>query len=232
MAQTGSGSKPVEMGALWSETGPAAKQGGQTHQRAALEGGHFFIGSATPAHALASGGARAAMVAGSLTGALQGRAALMRRFLSFRDFDWTLLGLLLLLCAISVLEVHSATLHTRFSNFGVRQILLDRGRRGRHVHLRENRLSPDTGLGTLGVWLRHSGFGRGAVAPRSQGAGRTPMDQVRPLARAAFRIRKAGAGSDGGALFCQPGRPEPFLEGDFQGFRACGCSYAVCYQAA
>jgi rod shape determining protein RodA len=46
----------------------------------------------------------------------------MRRILSFRDFDWTLLGLLLLLCAVSVLEVHSATLHTRFSNFGVRQI--------------------------------------------------------------------------------------------------------------
>ena len=46
----------------------------------------------------------------------------MRRILSFRDFDWTLLGFLLLLCAISVLEVHSATLHTKFSNFGVRQI--------------------------------------------------------------------------------------------------------------
>jgi penicillin-binding protein 2 len=55
MALTDSGSKPVEMGALWSETGPAAKQGSQT---AALEGGHFLIGSgsATPAHALASGG--------------------------------------------------------------------------------------------------------------------------------------------------------------------------------
>jgi rod shape determining protein RodA len=46
----------------------------------------------------------------------------MRRFMSFRDFDWTLLGLLMLLCAVSVLEVHSATLHTRFSSFGVRQI--------------------------------------------------------------------------------------------------------------
>ncbi len=46
----------------------------------------------------------------------------MRRFLSFRDFDWTLLGFLMLLCAVSVLEVHSATLHTRFSSFGVRQV--------------------------------------------------------------------------------------------------------------
>ena len=46
----------------------------------------------------------------------------MRRILSFRDFDWALLGLLLLLCSLSVLEVHSATLHTRFSSFGTRQI--------------------------------------------------------------------------------------------------------------
>jgi rod shape determining protein RodA len=46
----------------------------------------------------------------------------MRRILSFRDFDWALLGLLLLLCTLSVLEVHSATLHTRFSSFGTRQI--------------------------------------------------------------------------------------------------------------
>ena len=46
----------------------------------------------------------------------------MRRMLSFRDFDWVLLGFLLLLCAISVVEVHSTTLHTRFSSFGVRQI--------------------------------------------------------------------------------------------------------------
>ena len=46
----------------------------------------------------------------------------MRRFLSFRDFDWALLGLLLLLCAISVVEVHSSTVHTKFASFGTRQI--------------------------------------------------------------------------------------------------------------
>jgi rod shape determining protein RodA len=46
----------------------------------------------------------------------------LRRFLSFRDFDWWLLVLVLLLCAVSVVEVHSATLHTRFASFGTRQI--------------------------------------------------------------------------------------------------------------
>ncbi len=47
----------------------------------------------------------------------------IRRFLSFRDFDWALLGLVLLLCSLSVLEVHSATVHTRFASFGTKQIL-------------------------------------------------------------------------------------------------------------
>ena len=46
----------------------------------------------------------------------------LRRFLSFRDFDWALLALLLLLCSVSVVEVHSATLHTKFASFGSRQI--------------------------------------------------------------------------------------------------------------
>jgi rod shape determining protein RodA len=46
-----------------------------------------------------------------------------RRILSFRDFDWALLGVVLLLCAVSVLEIYSATLHTKFSGFHTRQIL-------------------------------------------------------------------------------------------------------------
>ncbi len=46
----------------------------------------------------------------------------LRRFLSFRDFDWALLALLLLLCSVSIIEVHSATLHTKFASFGSRQI--------------------------------------------------------------------------------------------------------------
>jgi rod shape determining protein RodA len=47
----------------------------------------------------------------------------MRRFLSFRDFDWGLLGLVLLLCTVSVLEIYSATLHTKFVGFHSRQML-------------------------------------------------------------------------------------------------------------
>jgi rod shape determining protein RodA len=47
----------------------------------------------------------------------------MRRFLSFRDFDWTLLGMVIILCAISVSEIYSATLHTKFVGYQNKQIL-------------------------------------------------------------------------------------------------------------
>jgi rod shape determining protein RodA len=47
----------------------------------------------------------------------------MRRFLSFRDFDWTLLAAVLLLCSLSVLEIYSATLHTKYVGFHTKQML-------------------------------------------------------------------------------------------------------------
>jgi rod shape determining protein RodA len=46
----------------------------------------------------------------------------MRRFLSFRDFDWTLLGMVLILCILSVLEIYTATLHTKYVGFHTKQI--------------------------------------------------------------------------------------------------------------
>jgi rod shape determining protein RodA len=46
----------------------------------------------------------------------------MRRFISFRDFDWLLLSMVLLLSAISILEIYSATLHTKFVGFQTKQV--------------------------------------------------------------------------------------------------------------
>ncbi|WP_263383714.1 rod shape-determining protein RodA [Granulicella arctica] len=46
----------------------------------------------------------------------------MARLSSFRDFDWPLLGMVLLLSIISVLEIKSATLHTKFHGFDHKQI--------------------------------------------------------------------------------------------------------------
>ena len=42
--------------------------------------------------------------------------------MSFRDFDWTLFGMVALLCAISVLEIYSATLHTKYLGFHTKQV--------------------------------------------------------------------------------------------------------------
>ncbi len=47
----------------------------------------------------------------------------MRRFMTFRDFDWALLGMVCLLCAVSVLEIYSATLHTKYTGFHTKQML-------------------------------------------------------------------------------------------------------------
>jgi len=46
----------------------------------------------------------------------------MRRFLSYREFDWTLLAMILALCTVSVFEIYSATLHTKFVGFHTKQI--------------------------------------------------------------------------------------------------------------
>ena len=47
----------------------------------------------------------------------------MQRFSTFRDFDWPLLSLIGLLSLASVLEIKSATLHTKFHGFDHKQIL-------------------------------------------------------------------------------------------------------------
>jgi rod shape determining protein RodA len=46
----------------------------------------------------------------------------MVRLSSYRDFDWVLLGFVVLLSVISVLEIKSATLHTKFHGFDQKQI--------------------------------------------------------------------------------------------------------------
>ena len=46
----------------------------------------------------------------------------MSRYVRFRDFDWVLLGLTLLICALGVTEIYSATLNTKFEGIHVKQI--------------------------------------------------------------------------------------------------------------
>ncbi len=46
----------------------------------------------------------------------------MRRFVSIRDFDWLLLGFVLLICALGTLEIYSTTITSKFSGMHIRQI--------------------------------------------------------------------------------------------------------------
>src|SRR5437667_5611559 len=45
----------------------------------------------------------------------------MSRYISFHDFDWVLLIFVLLICGLGVMEIHSATEHTKFAGAHVKQ---------------------------------------------------------------------------------------------------------------
>jgi rod shape determining protein RodA len=47
----------------------------------------------------------------------------MTRLSSYRDFDWVLLGFVMVLSVISVFEIKSATLHTKFHGFEQKQVI-------------------------------------------------------------------------------------------------------------
>ena len=46
----------------------------------------------------------------------------MKRYISFRDFDWLLLGFVLVICAVGVLQIYSATVGTKFAGAHIRQV--------------------------------------------------------------------------------------------------------------
>jgi rod shape determining protein RodA len=46
----------------------------------------------------------------------------LSRYIRFRDFDWLLLGLVLLICTLGIVEIYSATLNTKFEGIHVKQI--------------------------------------------------------------------------------------------------------------
>src|ERR1700751_6074825 len=46
----------------------------------------------------------------------------MARYVSYRDFDWILLIFVLLICGMGVMEIHSATMHTKFAGAHIKQV--------------------------------------------------------------------------------------------------------------
>lgn len=50
------------------------------------------------------------------------RSRAMTRYFSLRDFDWLLLSFVLLICGLGVMEIYSATLHTKFVGVHTKQV--------------------------------------------------------------------------------------------------------------
>src|SRR5271154_3104837 len=46
----------------------------------------------------------------------------MARYVSFRDFDWLLLIFVLMICGVGIMEIQSATVHTKFAGSHIRQM--------------------------------------------------------------------------------------------------------------
>src|SRR5271163_1031641 len=46
----------------------------------------------------------------------------MSRYISFRDFDWLLFIFILLICGLGVMEIRSATAHTKFAGAHIKQL--------------------------------------------------------------------------------------------------------------
>src|SRR5579862_1002999 len=46
----------------------------------------------------------------------------MSRYVSYRDFDWVLFVFVLLICALGVTEIQSATVHTKFAGAHLKQL--------------------------------------------------------------------------------------------------------------
>ncbi len=115
----------------------------------------------------------------------------MTRLSSYRDFDWVLLGFVLLLSLISVLEIKSATLHTKFHGFDTKQIgFLAIGLFLMFVVL-AHRLPPPAGHRPLGLRDRHP-LAHRRRRRRHQGPRRQALDQLPRRALPAVRVDQAG----------------------------------------
>ena len=153
------------------------------------------------------------------------------RIFSFREFDWALLGMVLLLCTLSVFEIYSATLHTKYVGFHNKQMFWIAG------GLVAMFIFSKIDYHRLIDWVpwAYGVFMVALVAVLLVGhkaLGATPLDQARADAVSAFGVGEAGADPGGGAVLCQPGRTKPDLEGHLQGLCAGGCPDAAGDQAA
>ena len=85
----------------------------------------------------------------------------MSRYVSFRDFDWVLLIFVLMICGLGVMEIRSATMHTKFAGSHVKQIYWVVAGRGDDVPDQPGQLPGSAGQDSL-VLHRCGGLPHGA----------------------------------------------------------------------
>ena len=220
----------MEVGAVWSAPGrdltrePAAKQA-TLHAMCSTPGTASSITAPRRPGALASQAAWLPLpgLAGMSAAPARREAALMRRILSFRDFDWGLLAMVLLLCAVSVLEIYSATLHTKYvgSHFHTKQLYwIGGGLVAMFIfskidyHRLIDWFRGPTGSASC-RWSRSRWYGHKALGARR-------WIKIGPMHLPALGVGEADPDPDGGALFRQPGRRDPDLAGDIKAFALVG----------
>ncbi len=155
----------------------------------------------------------------------------MRRFISFRDFDWLLLGLVLLLSIISIFEIYSATLHTKFVGFETKQIFWLLG--GLAAMFIFSVINYHRLLEAV-PWIY--GFCLvslvAVLAVGTKVLGGAALDQASwrdPFP--AIRMGETGADRGRGSIFLQPGGQGAYLERYLQGFPAGWPAHAAGAQA-
>jgi rod shape determining protein RodA len=150
----------------------------------------------------------------------------MRRFLSFRDFDWTLLAMVLGLCAISVFEIYSATLHTKYVGYHTKQMFWIAG--GLAAMFLFSRIDYHRLLDWVpwayGVFLLLLVAVK-LVGHKALGARR--WIKIGPMHFQPSEWVKLILILARGPLLCQPGRAQPHLEGHLQSLCAGRPSHAA-----
>ena len=100
----------------------------------------------------------------------------MSRYVSFRDFDWWLLLFVLIICGLGVLEIRSATAHTKFAGAHVKQMYWIGAAQDHDVRHQLPQLSGAARQNPLALY-RFAGLANDGAGVWTEVSGGPPLDQ-------------------------------------------------------